>query len=279
MIVGLLSWYDENPAWLYELVQTCGQHGITHLAALDGAYAGLPGGSAQSPAAQHDALLAAARAFNVGLTLSAHRPVWQHEMAKRAALFDLGREVFTTYGITPSIHNHGDWFVVIDADEAIIKSPSSLQSELARIGSEGLFAVDIPVITPTFATKRHANPDKRFDWYRKCFRALPDLTCRGRHYTYTSESVGLLWGQPAERLLPAAELEELVMLHRHRPEDSRRVQQRTYYKERDLAGVEYDACDQCSAPAVRSFPDGTITCRKHAHLYAVQTGQRDTGRR
>jgi hypothetical protein len=282
VIVALLSWYDERPEWLYELAVSLGEHGITHLAALDGAYASLPGGQAESPRAQRDALWEGAKAARVGVTLGAIRPTtWSSEMAKRAELFNLGRSVFEMYGPTPGPHNHGDWFYIIDADEYVAASPSSIQDELALAAANGYLAVEVPVYTPTFVV-RGTDPKKYGGgYYRKFFRALPDLTCRGRHYTYTSPSAGLLWGQPHQRLVPSTTIEDFVVIHRNRPHDARRVQQTQYYRERDLAGVEYDACDEpnCGTPAARVFPDGHITCRKHAHLYAQRTGMRDTARR
>lgn len=280
MIVALLSWYDERPDWLYEMTYALGEHGITHMVALDGAYQALPDHKEQSPQAQRDAIFEAAKAARVGATISTGK-VWANEMTKRAALFDLGRDVLNTYGHTPSPHAHGDWFYITDADEFIAASPSSLQDELALAAANGYLTVEVPVFTPTFKT-RGVEPKKYGGgYYRKFFRALPDITCKGRHYTYTSPSAGLLWGQPHTRLVPAMTLEECVIVHRNRPHDQRRVQQTQYYRERDLAGTEYDACDEdaCSTPAARVFPDGHITCRKHAHLYAQRTGMTDTARR
>lgn len=272
MIIALLSWYDERPDWLYDLAYSLRLAGVTHLCALDGAYSRLPGGAPDSPHVQREAISGGSGAAGIGVSISTPPAVWQSEMEKRTALFDLGRKTLEEYGRPASYGNVDDWFLIVDADEFVHQAPDDLQQRLSWLDE---MAADVRVYVPSV---------KSADWhpdawatYRKLFRALPDLHVTGRHYGYRC-SAGNLWGPASRGLLPAAEISDFHIVHRQRQQDARRVAQLTYYRDRDAAQLEHDTCDQdgCSEIGSRLFSDDVLMCRKHAHLYGEKTGTTPT---
>jgi hypothetical protein len=68
-LIAALSWFDESPAWLSELVASLARAEVDHVVALDGSYALFPGAEAWSGTEQHDAIVHTARGCGMGCTL------------------------------------------------------------------------------------------------------------------------------------------------------------------------------------------------------------------
>jgi hypothetical protein len=231
-IVALLSWYDEDPKWLLELVESLPLIGIRHLVALDGSYALLGARRHVSPVEQPLALLGAGEAAGVAVTVGAPPRPWESEMEKRAALFRMGEELV----------EEGDWYFVLDADE-VVRNRCDVGSVLAE--------------TTAYAAKvtLWSKSPRKLRRSRRFFRAIPGLTVEGNHYTYVLPDGGRVWGNELEGpLLPA--IQTAVNLE-HRTEQRglwRKAQQLAYYRERDRLLVEHVPCLRCGAQAARVLP-------------------------
>lgn len=106
-ICGLLSWYDESPAWLATAVAGMGRV-CDEIVAVDGAYALYPSARPRSSPQQAEAVLQAAEAAGVGCTI--HRPreiFWGNEVEKRNLTIALASSV---------LESGRDWIVIFDAD-------------------------------------------------------------------------------------------------------------------------------------------------------------------
>lgn len=226
-IIGLLSWFDERPDWLAELVASLAPV-CDELVALDGAYAAYPGEGRSSPA-EYAAIRDTAREY--GLPAWVYGPAWWSggEVEKRAALFS----------IASLIARRSDWFLVIDGDEYVRSaSPEGLRKALC--------GTEMDVAEVTFGHRRNPPEDEPL---RMLFRALPGLTVRHAHYAYTAEG-RWLWATPmhlrdelGEMPEPALDVTEHLAVQ-HRLDDrppSRVAAQQTYYTHRERAGIERNA--------------------------------------
>lgn len=229
-VVGLLSFFDEYPAWLAAAVTSCGKL-CDHVVACDGAYALLSGGAGSSGSDQHAAIVDAAEAVGVGFTLHVPEEVWWGgEVEKRAFMFDLGRLV---------ARDPEDWFLVVDADEVVTRVPPDVLRRLE--------AAEEVVAEYGLAARRDEHPDaeelglwpvgtRDIHPMRGLYRNIPGLTVSGVHYGYRAGGLDL-W-----RAAPALDLRDLVVEHRgYRRDVARRARQEAYYRTRDLAGIEKES--------------------------------------
>lgn len=233
-LVGLLSWYNERPSWLSACITSYAQAGVTHLVAIDGAYALYPDGTARSTSLEHEAITDTCDALNLHLTLILPDGTWAgNEVEKRTALFRHA-EVLTD----PS-----DWLIVMDADEIVTSAPADLHDTLADTPYDAaevtLWQRDT-LDTPGAASAAQQFPhDPRSQHpIRKLFRAARGLHCAGNHYTYRTGDGRNLWGE--HRLELAHDLTQGFHIeHRsiHRAMH-RRQQARDYYERRDRHGIE-----------------------------------------
>lgn len=237
---GLLSFYDEPPENLTRCVTSLSRAGVSHLVALDGAYALYPEGEAASHPNQHAALVLACRELGMGLTLHVPDTVWSgNEVQKRTALF----------AIAWTLANDGDWFLVMDADQVVTEAPDTLRGDLAATEHDTAEArfIDVPALA---ANRRDWPPE--FD-VRCLFRAQP-ITVETNHITYRAADGRLLWGwdDPDAVLEPALALPGLLIAHRpHERPAERQRRKLVYYAERDRLGVERGRCADCGQPAAR----------------------------
>lgn len=226
-IIGLLSWYQEDPAWLAECVASAARL-CDHLIAVDGAYAEFPGSLAKpaSGPEQSEIINRTAAGAGIGCTIHAPRqPWWGGEVAKRDFMFRLA----STFA------GPDDWYFVIDADEVLTTVPSDTKRRLADsehnvaelILWERESQARVAEIVDTQAD--YLNPDRRL------FRALPDLGVQQAHYVYTATVDGrtavLRGNQSIQRLEPAEDLSDLRMEHRtHQRTQARKRLKREYYE-------------------------------------------------
>lgn len=218
MIIGLLSWWDEDPSWLTRSVAALRPF-CSHLIAVDGAYESI-GGSydhPRSPGPQVDAVVAAAE--GMGLTL--YQPVapWVgDQIAKRTFMFRLADMVATP----------GDWLFVIDADEIVTDIPADLTDQLEQARTDGFEAC---IVEQSDLPDRGSQPSRRF------YLHDPSLRVEGGHFRFVAGSNGdrrLVRGdERVEDVVPAAEIRGFRFEHwsdARRP--SRRQLQRAYYRKR-----------------------------------------------
>lgn len=218
-LVGILNWYDENPAWLAACIASMARAGVEHVVAVDGAYALYPGGRPSSNRSQHDAIFYTCHGAGIGCTLHVPTDVWfGNEVDKRTFAFRLAEQSTTDE----------DWYFVIDADWTIT-SALGLREKLAE--------------EPTLAVAEIRIHDSNVEplggyAFRSVFRALRGLYLHGNHFTYRTEDGRRLAGQ-APSLEPALDLSFVEVEHRMEGRDRARVHARdAYYERRDRLGVE-----------------------------------------
>jgi hypothetical protein len=228
-IVALLSWWNENPAWLTRCVTPLGRF-VDHLVAVDGAYEHVSGSHehARSSGDQADAIVAACD--GTGLALTLHRPTepWiGDEVAKRTFMFQAAA----------LLTEPGDWLFVVDADEFVQEVPASIRSQLEQATEDGFEVGQIDMASPP--------PARGVDLSRRFFLADPSFRVEGRHFHYVAgptTSPRLLWGDGSDpRLLPAVHIEGFRSEHwtakRH---PYRRQAQLDYYARRKKLRLEHD---------------------------------------
>lgn len=231
-IVALLAFWDELPTWLGQTVASCGRL-CDHVIAVDGAYELFPAGRGSSGSAQHEAIVGAAEAAGLGLTLWVPNEKWQgNEVAKRSFMFDLGRLV---------ARDPEDWFLIIDADEVIVDVPADAREQLEQTDRVAAHYG----LVDDFDLGRASTDHDALRWVpmhcthhvRGLYRNLPGLRVEGEHYRYIAD----LDGEPTDLWegVDALDLRHLLISHRHgrRPSD-RNQRAREYYQIRDLAGAE-----------------------------------------
>lgn len=239
-LIALLSWYDESPSWLAELVAGCARAGCDHLIALDGAYQHFPGAleAPRSPSEQALTILNAAHALGMGVTVDQRNEPWQGgEVEKRTVLFELGQHL-----VGPN-----DWFLVVDSDEVIEKSPDKLTLKRVLRG----YRVAAPMLAEPMDP--HANehmerlhqsvalPERTVFPIRKLFRAHPSgIHLEDNHYTYVDGSGRLLWdGKNHGEAIDALELPDFIIRHRgHLRPVLRRQRREGYYRTRGELNLE-----------------------------------------
>lgn len=224
-LVGLVSWFDEQPAWLAELVASLARCGIDHVIAVDGAYALYPQARGSSGTEQAHVVASAAAGAGIGCTVHVPQDRWlANETGKRSFLFRLGHAV-----ATPG----EDWLVVADADE-VWEPAGSLRSELESadrdVGEVLLYEQD-----------RFSGASSSM--IRKCFRAQPSgVRVVGHHARY--ESGGrVLWdsARPAVQE-PSVWLSGVKVRHRPAERAAYRTERRnSYYRVRSSVNLEVAA--------------------------------------
>lgn len=264
-IVGLLSFYDEQPSWLSAAI-TSHANAVDHIVAVDGAYGLYPGGKARSSLEEHEAIASTCYAAGLGLTLHTPDTVWYgNEVEKRSFMFSLAETV------------GADWYFVIDADHLLTDLPFDLRDRLA--------ATDLNAAQVRAWERRNYDTEKankiaaEFAWDRShefavrlLFRALPGLHCEGNHYTYVTGDGRKLWGNTTYEghdVEDCLDLTDLRVEHRTQVRDlARRQSAKDYYRRRDRSRAEASyICHVCrnEFPETRTYPtdfsdkDGQLT--------------------
>lgn len=226
-IYALCSWYDEHPDHLRRLVASL--NGFCDVfVSLDGAYSTFPDAQAQSPCEQRRALQDAAYASGMAYKLGSGYRMWESEVAKRAALFELGRNA----GATPD-----DWFLVMDADMALGHVHPETRDLIAGTSCDVAEQCwhNIQVDGKVAGTYR----------MRFMYRALAGLTVERAHYLYTvpdGESRRFLWHRPDGHLADEPILDlygHMTLQHFNSSRDGvRKRQALKYYEHRDANNLE-----------------------------------------
>lgn len=215
-LIALLSWFDEQPAHLAELVASLHGVGVDHLVAVDGAYALYPQARGGSPSEQAAVIAATANALGVGVTLHVPTVPWAgNECEKRSVLFDLAHMV-----AVPG----EDWLLVVDADE-IVDTTGTFNDAFAEAEED--------VVEVLLVQGDDVSPARRL------FRAQEGgIRVQGTHSTYVDASGRLLWA-PVGELEPAGRWHDFRVRHRLRARTfTRASRQQQYYTLRDAVGAE-----------------------------------------
>jgi hypothetical protein len=219
-IVALLSWYDEDPAWLERCIRSLPMVHVAGLIALDGAYSLYPDAKARSHHSQTEAIERAAQA--AGIPCQVHHPTepWDGEVQKRNRLFELAE---TT---------SADWYMIVDADEFVTAAPDNVPERLAQ--------TPFDVAAVTLREPGHPMGTMIYPTHPKFFRAIPGLRAVTDHFTYTAPDGRKLWGNAkTAHLEPRADLTAVTVEHHNQlRHPDRRKAALTYYQTRDQAGVE-----------------------------------------
>lgn len=227
-IVGLLSWFDEDPAFLKRAIASHADAGLLDaVVAVDGRYALYGrGGPATSTPDEYATIAHACHERGLDLALVSRETPWDGEVHKRRALFQHGLAMAEV---------GRDWFWVIDGDNELIEHPEADEVR-ARLASTPLHACELILSEPGKKWQDVRRP------MRQLFRALPGFSPYGRHWHYVAQVDGewaYLWGPKERALVPALELHEIVVRHHHMDrEQERRNRAYSYYAERDSRQVE-----------------------------------------
>lgn len=212
-LTASLSFYDEPPGWLTAYVESLTLLGIEQLVAVDGAYALYPNGQPTSPPEQGEAIREACAGLRIRLDLHEPEEVWASESAKRQKLIDLA---------------DGDWLLVMDADELIVKTPIDFFHRLDATPHDAAecFLEEEP--DPRWA--RGTIPG--YQRARRLYRNAPGLHMGRAHHHYILDGMDL-----HDKTSPAETFHDLVIHHRLRDKE-RGDAARTYYRARDYVGTE-----------------------------------------
>jgi hypothetical protein len=244
-VIGLLSWYDEQPKWLAATIASLGKRiDLDHLVAVDGAYQLLPGGENESPPEQRETIMETCASMGIGLTLHVPETVWTgNEVEKRSAMFALGQL---------AAEEDKDWFMVMDADELLKACPSDIRERLNRS------PLDAGQVTFLTRNKVQAHLAHQFQGEEVSraqipifFRAVAGgIRVIGNHYTYVTADGRKLWGHGFDET--SGELGQFLDLSDveidHRTEwrtQQRRKAQKDYYDLRDERQIEHTTCVDC----------------------------------
>ena len=225
-IIGLISWFDEDPAFLTRAIASHADAGLLDaVVAVDGRYALYRSEECVSAPEQYAAITRACEERDLDLVVVRRETPWAGEVHKRRALFRHGLAMAEV---------GEDWFWIIDGDNELAEHPDADEGR-ARLVSTPLNVCEVILSEPGRLWQDVRRP------MRQLFRALPGFAPHGRHWHYVAQVDGewaYLWG-PRERSVPALELHGLVVRHHHMDrEQDRRNAAYSYYAERDSRQVE-----------------------------------------
>lgn len=218
-LIALLSWYDERPDWLAELVASMARAGVDHVVAVDGSYALYPRAQGSSGSMQAAVVTATALGARMGVTVHVPQGPWiGNEIEKRTFMFAAGH----------LIADPGeDWLWVCDGDEVITTAPGireALERTPLDVGEVLLW-----------------DRDGSTGPIRKLFRTHPGgIRVEGHHARYLNGADEVLWnaGHPVG-VVDAENVWDVRVQHRPAERSELRNEHRNrYYALRRTAGVE-----------------------------------------
>ena len=223
-VIGLLSWFDEDPEHLRRAI---GSHArfVDAFVCLDGRYALYGSGPSVSAEEQYDAIAGTCAEHGLDLALVSRLTPWEGEVHKRGHLFRHGLAMAEV---------GRDWFWIVDGDNELIEH-EGIDAFRARLASTPHDVAEVILSEPGRLWQDVRRP------MRQVFRALPGFAPYGRHWHYVAQSGGewvYLWG-PREKIAPALEMHEVVVRHHHMEREQRRRNTAySYYARRDERQVE-----------------------------------------
>lgn len=245
-VVGLLSWFDEDPQMLYDAVKSHAQV-CDMIVALDGRYRLFDHPQTRSGEAEYVAIREACRDTGMGLVLREPDGPWDGpwggEVAKRAHLFDLAMQVT----------DDSDWLWVFDGDVVLEHATDDWREQLAA--------------TDRLVAEVELDDDgRRRVNHATVFKALRGLTVTEHHWHYHVPGGPVLWDYEA-LAVPRLDLSELVLIrHRDSEREALRKKRRAgYYRLRDRKGVEHGVDDR------RRDELDRLAAQRQANLLALLT--------
>lgn len=177
-IVGVLSWFDESPAWLAAVAAGFGRVCDT-IVAVDGAYSLYPGARARSVPEQAEAILAGAESVGAGCVIHRPREVWWgNEVEKRNHSLRLAG----------ALCDQGDWLMVFDGDYQLMQTDADtvrleLENTSCFVASYTLLdSMDVAGGDQAELGERMALSTEWTFRTRDVFRWSPDLRYVGNHF-------------------------------------------------------------------------------------------------
>lgn len=231
----MLSWFDESPTMLASCVASLSNLRVSHLVAVDGAYALMPGARGCSGIDQTRAITDVAASIGVGLTLHVPRGPWRgNEIEKRNASLQLALATST----------EDDWLLVIDADEVVTPARGDCHRMLSEteldVATYGLTNTIDPLRSEQdeFIAKRCAGGLESVSPVPGLLRALPSLRYESNHYTVTDGNRVLCPLSPISE--DALDLTGIVRVeHRkHLRDEFRAARAATFYAVREATQIE-----------------------------------------
>lgn len=239
-IFTLLSWYDEQPAHLAQLVESVAPL-CDGFVAVDGAYALYPSARRESAARACWALSDAVRAHGFDYALHTPSRPWNGgEVEKRAFMFEYALRKATPYE---------DWFLIMDAD--MLLGDCDVSALRAALAATDCDVAEVTIGELAYGSSTHT---LHATGSRFLFRAVPSLTVEGTHWLYVVPDEtrpagrrfmwhGIVGNRPSEWKYapePALEAKSLItLLHRPHVRNRERVKSRQdYYANREQAVAE-----------------------------------------
>jgi hypothetical protein len=241
-IISLLSWFDEPlPALAACLTTLRTRAGVDHVVALDGRYALFPAEDDVSPPEQAYAIRMACEQLGMGCSIYVPDEPWPGEPEKRTELFARGLEVAEP----------GDWFIVMDADQVVLKAPADLHEQLAAAEED---AADVSFHDKAIAEASCLKDFPETFPMRIIFKAQEILVV-GHHACYESGDGRSLWSARQDRpQVDGLNLTDSVLID-HRPQarpTERLLAKNVYYTQRDESRIEFSLCS-CGEKATIQF--------------------------
>lgn len=215
-VIGILCFYDERASSLAGVVTGLAKVGVSHVVAVDGAYALYPEGRAYSDREQHSTISEVCKSLDMGCTLHApSEPFVGNEVEKRSLSLRLAEAV-----AEPDV----DWYFVVDADHFVV-------SAIGHLALLQQTKCDVAAIRLTEGAGSMA--------CRCVFRAIPGLRYDGNHFTPVTPDGRNLHNSTS----PVLDLSCVEVEHRVGQRDmDRRESQVRYYERRDRLGIEGLLC-------------------------------------
>lgn len=215
-IIAMLSFYDEDPQWIEELMVGVSQFADV-LVAIDGAY-DLYKGERKFSERQITAPMFASGIEHVHLDIG-HE--WSgNETEKRQYMLDKALD----------ISEPGDWLMIVDSDYLFKEIPriDIFRKTLQTTSAE---AIDINFYESEDGTGVHK--------MRMFMRALPGMFMDGNHFTYRLPDGRHHHVLVRDSTAPSIQAEDILVQHRcYLRDEKRREDQTAYYEQRDEQGIE-----------------------------------------
>ena len=195
IVTACLVWWNESPSDLEACVR-----GIAtvadRLVAVDGSYSRYPGATVRSAVEQEEVIRDTASQLGLDHSVVVPDRLWAGQVEKRA------------YALARASEG-SDWVAVVDADWRISGDREKVRDELEHFLRRSIWTVAVEFHTPLPDPLAEGwNPEVASAWHTlvagttvdmaHIFRALPELTCEGRHWVYSAKPYGKkvwMWGK------------------------------------------------------------------------------------
>lgn len=229
-IVCYLSWFDEEPQWLYECVTSMARIS-EHVVAVDGAYEAFPEAESHSPEEQVAAIRDAAVDNSLNCTIyQPAEPYEGQEIEKRSIAVRLANSF---------CEEKVDWITFLDGDELLWAVPGDLEKRLKlargdQVGQVTIWTPPMPPPKKTGEASRQLMESGNIFWCGRFFLSMWDMYYAKNHWTLYSHQRKLSWDHNG-----GADFRDVVIYHRQPDRRrERKLRQRAYYEIRNERELE-----------------------------------------